>query len=78
MFDSVWVRCPICQDESEFQSKSGDCLLYNYTLENCPDDVLANVNRHAPNTCENCGAKFKVDIEKRKPVLDNADTHQIS
>ena len=45
MYDSIWVNCPKCKKESEFQSKGGDCFLANYTLENCPNDVLKDANR---------------------------------
>ena len=68
MYDTVWVKCPKCGEESGFQSKSGECLLSDYTLENCPDDVMANVNRHSPNTCD-CGATFEVDIKAKSAVL---------
>jgi len=67
MFDSVYVKCPKCETENEFQSKSGDCLCSNYTLENCPEDVLFDVNRHSPYRCE-CGILYEVDIEKRKSI----------
>jgi hypothetical protein len=70
MYDSVMVNCPQCGKEHEFQSKSGDCLLEVYTLENCPDDVIANVNRHSPCKCD-CGALFQVDIATRKAVVVN-------
>jgi len=67
MYDSIWVNCPKCNKESEFQSKGGDCYLSNYTLENCPNDVLKDANRHSPNKCD-CGAVFEIDIELRKPI----------
>ena len=68
LYDSVWVECPNCGKEKEFQSKSGECNLSNYTLENCPDNVLKDVNRHSPCGCE-CGAFYNVDIAERKAVL---------
>ena len=61
-YDSVMVPCPKCSTVSEFQSKSGECLLREYTLENCPEDVLGDVNRHAPNRCEMCGTEYGVSI----------------
>ncbi len=69
MFDTVLVKCPKCGKEHEFQSKSGECLLGAYTLENCPDDVMADVNRHSPYCCD-CGEVFKVDIPTRKAVSE--------
>lgn len=68
MYDTVWVKCPGCGEESGFQSKSGECILMDYTLQNCPDDVLADVNRHSPEVC-NCGAIFEVDVKTRTAVM---------
>ena len=73
MYDSVMVNCPKCGQENEFQSKSGECLLYFYTLENCPDDVLININRHSPKKCIFCGFSYEVDIENRKSVISSVD-----
>lgn len=72
MYDTVWVKCPKCHEENSFQSKSGDCLLIDYTLEDCPDDVMANVNRHSPCECDNCGLFYEVDVTNRKAVITSA------
>lgn len=72
MYDSVMVKCPKCGKENEFQSKSGECLLNVYTLENCPNDVMVNVNRHSPFKC-NCGFNYEIDIENRKAVISTDD-----
>ena len=68
MFDTVWVKCPKCGEENGFQSKSGYCILGNYTLEDCPDDVMLNVNRHSPVECD-CGCVFEIDVNTRKPII---------
>jgi len=62
MFDTVNVPCPTCQTVAGFQSKSGDCLLMEYTLEEAPSDVLTDVNRHGPVTCEKCGTRYGVKL----------------
>lgn len=67
MFDSVMVPCPKCNKRQEFQSKSGECLLDVYDLEDCPDDILVDVNRHSPSICD-CGCTFEVDLNARKSV----------
>jgi peptide subunit release factor 1 (eRF1) len=67
MFDSVWVKCPKCGEENEFQSKGGECNLSNYNLDDCPNDVMDNINRHSPIECE-CGCKYGVDIKNRKAI----------
>lgn len=58
-FDTVLVPCPECGKLYPAQSKGGDCICLTYSLEDAPDDVLSNVNRHAPFTCD-CGTVFKV------------------
>jgi predicted RNA-binding Zn-ribbon protein involved in translation (DUF1610 family) len=63
MFDTVMVPCPTCGTKSEFQSKSGACILAVYELNQCPFEVLSGVTRHAPNTCEKCGTVFEVQVQ---------------
>jgi hypothetical protein len=70
VFDTVWVKCPNCGAENEFQSKSGECSLRNYDLGNCPEDVLQNVNRHSPYKCD-CGTLYEVDVLNKKAVIVN-------
>ena len=65
LFDTVYISCPNCGETHSFQSKSGECVLGEYTLENCPDDVIFNINRHSPACCD-CGCVFDVDINKRE------------
>lgn len=67
VYDTVIVPCPVCGETSEFQSKSGKCLLDTYTLDDAPDDVLLDVNRHAPNRCAKCSTKFFVEITGQRP-----------
>ena len=67
MFDTVMVPCPKCATRSEFQSKSGRCTLETYTLEDAPDDVLRDVNRHVPTRCPQCGTLFAVAISGQRP-----------
>lgn len=64
MFDSVYVQCPNCGKEAEFQSKGGSCILASYTLFNAPADVLSDVNRHGPVECS-CGVRFEIQVEVR-------------
>lgn len=64
VFDSVFVPCPKCQEKVEFQSKSGPRCMLVFNLEEAPDDVLRDVNRHAPVTCPKCGTSFYVGIRE--------------
>jgi|JI10StandDraft_1071094.scaffolds.fasta_scaffold1811746_1 transcription elongation factor Elf1 len=70
MFDSVKVPCPKCGKEQLFQSKGGDCILEEYTLENAPLDVLMDINRHAPYGCLKCGCEFAVQVKTVCNVVD--------
>ena len=62
MYDTVLVPCPRCGAVTQAQSKSGDCLLHEFHLADCPYNILADVNRHAPFTCEECGTRFGVQV----------------
>ena len=71
MFDNVMVPCPECGVKEEFQSKSGECRLDCYELEDAPAEVLTDINRHSPYECEECGAMFKVQLKiEATSVLD--------
>lgn len=63
--DTVIVDCPKCNDEVWFQSKSGPCNLDNFKLKDAPEEVLHDVNRHAPMVCS-CGAKLVVIVSGLK------------
>lgn len=65
LYDTVIVPCPECGKKEEFQSKSGQCYLQVVKLEECPVDILADVNRHSPYNCD-CGTVFEVDLSTRK------------
>lgn len=69
MFDSIIIHCPNCGAEHEAQSKSGHCLLNYYTLDNCPDDVMFDANRHSPFRCD-CGVKLHIDTYERKVIIE--------
>lgn len=61
-YDTVMVPCPKCGRKEAFQSKGGDCLLRDFDLDEAPADVLSDVNRHGPATCECCGTLFHVAV----------------
>lgn len=63
MYDTIVVPCPTCGERTDFQTKSGECLLSVWGLEDAPANALADVNRHSPYTCEKCGTVFAVDLK---------------
>jgi uncharacterized Zn finger protein len=67
-YDTVLVPCPKCGKVDFFQTKGGECLLREFKLEDAPQDVLSDVNRHAPYTCADCGTVFHVEEKDSKAV----------
>lgn len=70
-FDSVLVPCPECGQEQWFQSKGADYpQCREFTLEECPADVMSDINRHTPYRCSGCetyySVKFKLKATKVK------------
>jgi predicted RNA-binding Zn-ribbon protein involved in translation (DUF1610 family) len=57
-YDTVLVPCPQCGEAYEAQSKGGECLLGLYTPDTAPPEVIHDLNRHAPFTCDACGHEF--------------------
>lgn len=67
MYDTVTVPCPTCGETGEFQSKSGECKLDVFPLDEAPDDVLLDVNRHPPMRCHKCSTLFTVVVSGQRP-----------
>ncbi len=61
MYDSIRIPCPECHTPYEFQSKGGECLLHEYTLENAPLSVLADLYPPVA-TCAKCKSSFKIEV----------------
>jgi len=75
VYDMIDLNCPLCGKEYVAQSKSGPCGMECFKLQNCPDNVLIDANRHAPFQCE-CGIHFEVDIEKRETIICQPRPHK--
>ena len=74
LFDSVYADCPTCEKPLEFQSKSGECGLNNYTVADAPTEVLWDV-LNEPNFCRHCGewsclydSQYPPQDERPKPA----------
>ena len=63
VFDKVWVTCPECGEGIEFQSKAGDCMMDNYTLDNVPKKILSSIKGEAE-ACERCHTVVKIVVRK--------------
>ena len=67
MFNSIIAACE-CGERLEFQSKSGPCECSVYELEQAPNDVMVDANRHSPRHCM-CGNWLMIDVANRKVVV---------
>ena len=59
IFDEVWADCPKCNSKIEFQSKAGDCMIYDFDLESAPLAIRADVIG-ATGECFRCKTKIVV------------------
>ena len=66
LYDTILIPCPKCSHIHHAQSKSGDCSMNVFEIENAPVDVMGDVNRHAPFTCEVCRCVFSVEFPNPK------------
>ena len=55
MFDSIWADCPKCKERIEFQSKSEECCLMDYEIDNVPFDIGCDIVGKE-GICPGCGA----------------------
>lgn len=62
MFDSVFVTCPKCGKQVEFQSKVGDCNLNSYTSDCVP--ILIALDLDGDSEECSCG-----NVVRIKPVV---------
>lgn len=70
VYDMIEVPCPKCGEIEYAQSKGAwSPEMHTFTLDNCPNDVLSNVNRHAPFYCANCDIYFSVKFMNIVPVV---------
>lgn len=61
-FDSLYVECPKCNKDIEFQTKMGGCSLQEFTLDTIPPEMLVHF-KDDTEVCEECGTEVKVDVQ---------------
>lgn len=67
LFDSLYIKCPTCKRQLEFQSKSGPCCCLSFKEKNLPVDVAVGMNGDIV-SCEFCNINWKLDCEIPKIV----------
>lgn len=64
LFDSVYLPCPHCQTEIEFQSKVfPDAYLRAFPPHAVPSEMAADIltdDEYNHDVCENCGTHYQV------------------
>lgn len=55
MFDSVYVKCPECKEQVEFQSKAGHCNLDSFNSASDLPAVIAADLEGESRQCQGCG-----------------------
>ena len=67
MYDTIYADCPLCKERNGlgFQTKTGECTLASYTLENAPLEVLQDRYRlfERGTICQKCNKRFKLNVE---------------
>ena len=62
MFDSVYIECPKCGSDVEFQSKAGDCTLASYGMHDVPPEIAGDLHGQSQE-CRNCGRPMKITTQ---------------
>lgn len=60
MFDTVYLTCPHCNEEIDCQTKSGECMLNSYTIDNMPMSIPSAMLGF--NHCYRCQKAFEVEM----------------
>ena len=69
MYDSLYVSCPECGNELEFQSKSGECCISSYKKGNLIPEVAIGMNGDTIR-CQFCNHRIILicDIPRRVKI----------
>ena len=58
VYDEIRWECPGCKADNLAQSKSGDCVLAVYPMDDVPLCVAMDANRHSLR-CHNCHCAYQ-------------------
>lgn len=68
LFDSVFVKCPKCGSDVEFQSKAGNCTLKSFNAAQVPAAIASDLAGDT-SECE-CGAVFSIHTVNPVPTVE--------
>ena len=61
MFDSVYVKCPNCGEDIEFQSKAVECQCKSYNQNKVPTIIAFDLEGDVE-ICDHCGTEVEFYI----------------
>lgn len=67
-FDTIYMYCPSCGTQLEFQSKSGDCHLREYRQHDVPTTVSVGADSDVQ-ACPNCRQLWTFRVPRVTPIL---------
>ena len=66
MFNTIIINCPNCDNEVEFQTKSGSRLTLQYHIKSVPKEEIKGILGDSKK-CNKCGREIKIkDANKVK------------
>ena len=66
MYDTIHFRCPNCTELNFYQSKLGECSLQEFTINEAPLLIIADLHDEAAKDrlyCEHCGNKIHIKVK---------------
>jgi hypothetical protein len=65
LFDTIIIKCPHCNGETDIQTKAGDCMLQEYDRFTVPVSIAYFIN-DVEQHCVHCDGVYKVSFELPK------------
>ncbi len=59
MFDSLYIKCPKCNNKLEFQSKSGGCFVDSYNKNSLTPEVAIGMDGNIVR-CQFCNSRIEL------------------
>jgi hypothetical protein len=69
LYDSLLVHCK-CGNEIELQSEAGYCEMYLYNIEECPLEILIDLEKEE-HYCDRCNKGFFIKVQHSAHLLWN-------
>lgn len=71
MYDTVYFSCPACGGRIKDQSKSGDCLLRDISIDAVPADVVRGLDPKG--YCPHCSREYQLIVQ----IIETVRVHVV-